>query len=202
MSSRWYCRTLGQELGPVAFGDLVEMVRQGSLGRDDQVRRDNSTRWSRAEEVVGLFRAATLQSRDTQPQSSDGSSEIPTAGGPSAVSDRPLVVIESRSSPEGYRPFIYVAVTAALLSVVAFVLWLFENPNERFPASRTLRQSKQHQTLPVFGQASAIEIAVLWGDLAAVAAGSLWWISMSAARRFRTRRDGMYHRTPVRQSGT
>ncbi len=57
MASQWFCKVLGQEIGPVGFPDLVEMVRSGTLKEADPIRRDAATEWIRAEEVIGLFRA-------------------------------------------------------------------------------------------------------------------------------------------------
>lgn len=58
MASQWYCQVLGEELGPIPWPDLVEMVRSGTVGRSDLVRREASGPWEQAEKVVGLFRAA------------------------------------------------------------------------------------------------------------------------------------------------
>lgn len=58
MASQWYCQVLGEELGPVPWPDLVDMVRSGTISRTDLVRRESSGAWEPAEKVVGLFRAA------------------------------------------------------------------------------------------------------------------------------------------------
>ncbi|NUQ64606.1 MAG: DUF4339 domain-containing protein [Pirellulales bacterium] len=56
MGSRWFCRVLGEELGPLEFGDLRRMVRSGTLREDDRVRRETAREWTRADSVIGLFR--------------------------------------------------------------------------------------------------------------------------------------------------
>lgn len=56
MSSRWFCRVLGEDLGPLEFRNLREMVRAGTLCEDDQVRRELAREWVRADSVIGLFR--------------------------------------------------------------------------------------------------------------------------------------------------
>jgi len=58
MASEWDCKILGEELGPFSFQDLVDLVRNGNLARDDLVRRHGTTDWGRADAVIGLFRAA------------------------------------------------------------------------------------------------------------------------------------------------
>jgi hypothetical protein len=58
MSSKWYCKVLNEELGPILYSDLVEMVRAGTVGEDDYVKREGTANWERASTVVGLFRAA------------------------------------------------------------------------------------------------------------------------------------------------
>lgn len=61
MASQWFCRVLGQEVGPVSFKELAEMLRAGTLKETDPVRREGATKWTRAREVIGLFRAATKE---------------------------------------------------------------------------------------------------------------------------------------------
>jgi hypothetical protein len=61
MASQWFCKVLGQEVGPVNFPDMAEMVRNGTLKENDPVRRDGTSQWTRAQEVIGLFRAAERQ---------------------------------------------------------------------------------------------------------------------------------------------
>ena len=68
MASQWFCKVLGQEVGPVGFPDLAEMVRSGTLKQDDPVRREGTSQWTRAAEVIGLFRAAAKKPEATGPE--------------------------------------------------------------------------------------------------------------------------------------
>ena len=68
MASQWFCKVLGQEVGPVSFREMAEMVRAGTLKEDDPVRREGTSRWTRAREVIGLFRAAAKEPAPTPPQ--------------------------------------------------------------------------------------------------------------------------------------
>ena len=55
----WYCRVLGQVLGPMLFDELQLMVESGSLHTDDEVRFGATGAWQRAEQTRGLkFTAA------------------------------------------------------------------------------------------------------------------------------------------------
>jgi hypothetical protein len=66
MGSEWFCRIMGEEWGPMSAVELIAVARWGRLTRDDQVRREDSGTWVRAELVKGLFNtppvAATVTS--------------------------------------------------------------------------------------------------------------------------------------------
>ncbi len=58
MATRYQYRLFDAELGPVAFRDLVRLVRDGTLGAGDLVKADWEQEWHPAAEVVGLFHMA------------------------------------------------------------------------------------------------------------------------------------------------
>ena len=60
MTTTWRFEYLGEEYGPVAFRELVGMVREGVISEGDRVRASWMIDWQRAEDVVGLFRMARL----------------------------------------------------------------------------------------------------------------------------------------------
>ncbi len=68
MASKWFCKVLGQEMGPVSFREMAEMVRSGTLKEDDPVRREGASEWTRAGEVIGLFRAAAKEPAQARPE--------------------------------------------------------------------------------------------------------------------------------------
>ncbi len=68
MPSRWFCKVLGQEVGPVSFPEMAEMVRSGTLKEGDPVRREGASDWIRAREVIGLFRAAARKPAAAAPE--------------------------------------------------------------------------------------------------------------------------------------
>jgi hypothetical protein len=82
MATRWYYKAFGQELGPMPFGELVQLARCGELTTDDWVRAAHEGDWRRAETVVGLFYMA----RRTLPHASESSEEGASAA--SAVTDQ------------------------------------------------------------------------------------------------------------------
>jgi hypothetical protein len=69
MASKWLCKVLGQQVGPVSFREMAEMVRSGTLKEDDPVRREGASQWTRAGEVIGLFRAAAKEPAQARPES-------------------------------------------------------------------------------------------------------------------------------------
>ena len=84
MASEWFCRVLGQEIGPVGFAEMAEMVRSGRLKEDDQVRRKGTSQWAPAGEVIGLFRTARkgpVEPAETKPAA--------TRPEPAATRDKP-----------------------------------------------------------------------------------------------------------------
>jgi hypothetical protein len=66
MNGEWYCKIMGEQWGPMSAMELIAVARWGRLSRDDQVRREDSGTWVRAELVKGLFNgppvAATVTS--------------------------------------------------------------------------------------------------------------------------------------------
>ena len=93
MASQWFCRVLGQVVGPVSFRDLREMVRAGTLSEDDPVRRKESSRWAPAREVVGLFRAAEKPPAEVMPPERETEPEPTQAPSGSDDAARPAWIV-------------------------------------------------------------------------------------------------------------
>ena len=87
MASRWFYKVFDQEMGPVGFGDLVEMVRTGALTESDPVRRELSEQWTPAREVIGLFRAAREPDAEAKP--SGPGPALPSGPGPASPAPEP-----------------------------------------------------------------------------------------------------------------
>lgn len=50
----WYCKVLGQVLGPMMFDELQQMANSGSLHVDDEVRFGTTDVWLQAQQTRGL----------------------------------------------------------------------------------------------------------------------------------------------------
>jgi hypothetical protein len=61
MSNEWYCRIMGDELGPMSPDELLTVARWGRLSRDDVVKNGPNGTWVRAEIVEGLFEDSITQ---------------------------------------------------------------------------------------------------------------------------------------------
>jgi hypothetical protein len=87
MASQWSCKLLGQEVGPVSFREMAEMVRAGTLKEDDPVRRQGTSEWTRAREVIGLFRVAAKEppAATPKPQAEPQRAEAPGKPKPAAL---------------------------------------------------------------------------------------------------------------------
>jgi hypothetical protein len=55
VKKQWYYRVLNQQLGPVDFEGLFDLVMEGNLRPDDEIRESDQTAWQRADSLVGLF---------------------------------------------------------------------------------------------------------------------------------------------------
>jgi len=58
MATQWYYQDAGEERGPIAFRELIELVRAGTVTETDLVRSSWKAEWQRAYSVVGLFHMA------------------------------------------------------------------------------------------------------------------------------------------------
>jgi hypothetical protein len=128
MASQWYCKVLGQEVGPVGFREMAEMVRSGTLKQADQVRRKGTAEWIAAGEVIGLFRETKRQPAQAPPAAA-APKPAPAPDKPS-TEDRPAAPrgrIQKRQVVAGAG-----LVLGLLLLVVLVSAWR-SRQRERFP---------------------------------------------------------------------
>lgn len=58
MASGWYCKVMGQLLGPIPLKQVVELAQNGTLMPGDMVRKKTGE-WVVAHAIRGLFPAAS-----------------------------------------------------------------------------------------------------------------------------------------------
>lgn len=90
MTNQWYFRVGEEELGPVTFRELAELVRFGVIGERDFVRSFWKETPQRVDSVVGLL----YQSRQPRPALPQ-----PTAETPTIVEHLAAIEIEERADP-------------------------------------------------------------------------------------------------------
>lgn len=134
MASLWFCKVLGQEVGPVSFQNLAEMVRSGTLKEEDRVRRRGSGEWIPAREVIGLFRAAEAQVARAAPAAEK--TQVAPAPGKTQEPAQPRPAQPPPTRPR--RPakrqvLLGIGLVVAMLVVVGLVTAWRSGRSERFP---------------------------------------------------------------------
>jgi len=140
MASHWFCRVGDEEVGPVTFQEMAQMVRDGRLTEGDRVRREMSSEWVAARGVIGLFRAAA--SLPASPAA--GPPASPAAGPPPAPpkpKEAPRRVARERSAPGDRRRdrprWVWIGGFAVLVIAVVTVWRSRSTRIPPFPKSRT-----------------------------------------------------------------
>jgi len=127
MASRWFYRVFDQEMGPVGFQDLVEMVRAGTLTEKDRVRRESGEEWIAPREVIGLFRAAQVEPAtakapepESRPRPTEGKSHPPEDIAPAPLPRRR----RRRTVPHlGARGWVAAGLVLVVVAIVGYELW-------------------------------------------------------------------------------
>jgi hypothetical protein len=133
MASQWFCKVLGQEVGPVGFREMAEMVRAGTLKKDDPIRRKGSDQWTPAGEIIGLFRAAGKAAAETVPPEDDARAQ-PQQAATSADAAAPSAAKIPRPAK---RRLLWIGGAALVVLSVAAGVWRWSSPRTpRFPEPR------------------------------------------------------------------
>ncbi len=85
MASEWHYRLGERELGPIAYRELIQLVRDGTVREDDLVRAEWPMDWQRADSVVGLFHMARRQESPAAPEHNGVSAEATAADDASPI---------------------------------------------------------------------------------------------------------------------
>jgi len=89
---QWYCRVAGQELGPVAFDDLVRFAENGELTADEEVKYGATGKWRKVGAIGRLvsvlpFRETT-ELRPSASPTAAATPDAPAASGGAAAAGR------------------------------------------------------------------------------------------------------------------
>ena len=90
MSEQWYLRHQGNELGPLAEEQLLQMASSGEVAPSAEIRKEGTTRWVTAIRVKGLF--------------SDSTDAPPVAGPPAAPPPLPPTNTTATDNTEATTP--------------------------------------------------------------------------------------------------
>jgi hypothetical protein len=135
MPSQWFCRVLGEQIGPVSFRELAEMVRAGTLKETDPVRREAASEWTRAKEVIGLLRAAETK---PAPGAASGAQVDPQ---PASAPPQPDAAKSPAARPRriGNRRVLVAVGIVALGLLAALISAWRSSRREKFPEPRGLQ---------------------------------------------------------------
>ena len=145
MASRWFYKVFDQEMGPVGFQDLAELVRAGTLTEEDRVRREFSEEWTPAREVIGLFRTRQGPAAEAKPPEPESvlSAPQPPLRPPKVAVATPVARPRRWRIP---RIGLSAAITAAIVLVVGVIV-SYEFWSHR--RSRIFPESASHRRPPV-----------------------------------------------------
>ena len=60
MANEWYAQEMGEEIGPLTYNDLRQMVASGRITPLSHVRKSKSGEWVLARRIRGLFQSMTI----------------------------------------------------------------------------------------------------------------------------------------------
>lgn len=158
MTTRWCCRLLQNELGPMEFDELRELAVSETLGPGDLVRRENDEVWTVASKCLELRSAFTehepeVRSHPTRFASSNHRT-IPSrnpittnedfvrlAPQPESEVVTPLVAPHRVAAPTSPRQYwIGWCLTAGLILLLFFVDRFLASTTSTFPPPRQVRE--------------------------------------------------------------
>ena len=175
--STWQYKLDDQQLGPVSFAELAELVREGKVSERTQVSRAGTMNWEPAWHVPGLFRAAGIAVEGDSPLS-----ETPQTALTPALSrrERETEAIQNRkskiqnSNALSLLPSIAIAAAIGLLAVGFFYRWAWQ-ATIAFPMPPTIVDGELIDCyFPLVGRCTVLECGLLYLDVFAVAAVATW----------------------------
>lgn len=95
---QWRCRTLGMELGPMPWSDLLELARQGELTPTDGVQSVEAKLWTPAHSIAELA-AAFQETRALAPRTALFPTGPLEASSASVAAAHPTAIVATASDP-------------------------------------------------------------------------------------------------------
>jgi hypothetical protein len=177
--SAWHYKLNDQQLGPVSFKELAELVRQRTVGEGTPVCRAGTMNWEPAWRVPGLFRAAGIVERGDSPAPVEKAAALTPPQGEIGAGLRELpgyVPVAARSPlltlAQVFRGLI--AAVVGVLTVGFFYRWACQAAIA-FPMPPTLVDGDLIDSyFPAVGRCTRIECGLLYVDVFAVAAVAAW----------------------------
>jgi len=208
--SQWYRKGPESELGPLSFPELVRMIRDGALREDDLVRRAEQSKWQRASDVIGLFRAAratqtprdaaTAKSRDDtrSPANDCRKVEADSERAPKAARRPPSqaasqerqgqaaessVPTRTRFSQVSARTVIVISIVLVFVMGLGVAGWYSQREAMRFPLpAGVVAQIPAGHYFLGWGPLGIVEYLIVWADAVALPMFPvLWYFRMRAA---------------------
>jgi hypothetical protein len=150
MASRWFFQAFDQEMGPVSFQDLAKMIREGTLTEEDRVRRDFSTDWIKARDVIGLVRTAQRLPTDTKAEEARSAASV-------AVMPLPAEAVAAAPTPKrrwmrvfrfGLYGWLAAGIVLVFAAFVGYDRWS-HGPSVIFPKSETPKSVQRQYRLVI-----------------------------------------------------
>ena len=178
MATTWYFKVLEMEMGPVSHSELVDLVRDGTIAEDDWVRRETEAKWTRASDVVGLFRAARQQRQEMPvaqaaakpPVNLAPQNELPVVQPKHSDSDNERAMRQGSQRQISAQVLTNAIVGLLIVAVAGWFIWCDYTQSVRYPAPAALKEKKP-DGFHFFG----------WGPLSAIEYGLLWFDSVVVA---------------------
>lgn len=193
MSTRWCCRILHEELGPMDLDELRELASSGTLSSGDLVRRESEDVWAVASQCLELratFRNAKTQSTcsetelSTRTERSSAATTTSQDNVPDEVNPRQAIApIDLCNRTTTLQRWIGWSATAGLMLVMFFIDRLIASATPTFPQPRQVREqlAKLHWFLGT-GPWSAWECRLLWVDALLILLFASWWMTRKLMR--------------------
>ena len=184
----WLYKIDDQQLGPVSFKDLADLVRVGTVGEGTLVCREGTTNWEPAWHVPLLLHAAGIVEPGDSPavEGSGGPEGAPVQGSGSVANSGATALTPALSQREReqaarrslltFADVVRGAIAAAvgLLAVGFFYHWA-NQAAMTFPMPPTVVDGELIDCyFPVVGRCTIFECGLLYLDVFAVAAVATW----------------------------